>query len=89
MLKPILISPVIYVLELEEGKIYVGITLNFNQRLAQHLSGEGAKWTRLYKPKKVLEIIFENATEQLEHETTLKYIELHGKENVKGGFLTR
>ena len=88
-MKPLILCPVIYVLECEEGKIYVGITYNFNLRLAQHLAGEGAKWTRKYKPKRVIEIIHEDATHALEKITTLRYMEKFGVENVRGGPYTQ
>lgn len=65
---PLLVSPIIYVLELESEMYYIGITLNFNHRLAQHMNGTGAIWTRLYKPKRVVEIIHENCTLEMEPE---------------------
>ena len=88
-MEPIIVSPLIYVLELEENKIYVGITYNLNLRLAQHISGSGAKWTRLFKPKKVIEIIHTGITTMTENEVTLKYKELYGSENVRGGSYCR
>jgi len=75
----------IYVLLCEEDKYYIGITYNLNIRIAQHISGSGAKWTRLYKPKKVIEIIHEGITSTTENEVTLRYKELFGSENVRGG----
>jgi predicted GIY-YIG superfamily endonuclease len=82
---PILISPIIYVLELESDMYYVGITLNLNQRIAQHLNGTGANWTRLYKPKRCIEIIYENCSLQMENEVTKRYIEQYGADRVRGG----
>ena len=84
-MEPLLVCPMIYVLECAEGKYYVGITLDLNKRLAQHLAGSGAKWTRLYKPVKVVEIIHEGATLALENETTKRYMETYGADNVRGG----
>jgi predicted GIY-YIG superfamily endonuclease len=84
-MEPILVSPLIYVLELTDGKYYIGITLDFNKRLAQHISGQGAKWTRLWKPVRVVEIAHVGATLALENEITKKYMELYGPENVRGG----
>jgi predicted GIY-YIG superfamily endonuclease len=84
-MEPLVINSLIYVLECEEGKYYIGITYNLNLRLAQHLSGSGAKWTRLYKPKRVVEIIHSGCSLALENETTQRYITLYGRENVRGG----
>jgi len=84
-MEPILVSPLIYVLELVENKYYVGITMDLNKRLAQHISGHGALWTRLYKPVKVIEIVHDGATLALENEITKKYMDLYGAVNVRGG----
>jgi predicted GIY-YIG superfamily endonuclease len=88
-MEPLLVSPLIYVLECEEAKWYVGITYNLNLRLAQHISGNGAKWTRYYKPKRVAEIIHTGITSTTENETTLRYKALYGDENVRGGSYCR
>lgn len=44
----------VYVLECEDGKYYVGSTQNRKKRIEQHERGRGSKWTRLYKPIRVL-----------------------------------
>lgn len=44
----------VYVLECEDGKYYVGSTQNRKRRFKEHESGRGAKWTRMYKPIRVL-----------------------------------
>ena len=83
-MEPILVSPLVYVLELEGGNYYIGATHNFNMRIAQHISGNGAKWTRLHKPKSVVEIILD-ISKTTENATTLRYIDLYGPERVRGG----
>jgi len=88
-MEPIIVSPIVYVLELEDEKYYVGITYNLNIRLAQHIGGTGAKWTRLHKPKKVIEIIHCDITSTTENEVTRKYKELYGDANVRGGSYTK
>ena len=81
---PVVVSPLVYVLKLQDNKVYVGITMNFNLRWAQHMAGEGAKWTRMHKPLEVVEIIT-NASPGLEKAKTLEYMEEYGWENVRGG----
>lgn len=88
-MKPVLVYPIIYVLELEEEKWYCGITSNLNFRWAQHLAGDGAKWTRLYRPKRIAEVYTENCDERLENEITQRLCEKYGKENVRGGYWTK
>jgi len=82
--QPIIVQPCVYVLKLNCDKYYVGITYNLNLRYAQHLAGVAAKWTRLYSPLSIIEIITP-ATKQLEDQITLKYKEIYGDTNVYGG----
>ncbi len=89
MIKPILIQPILYVLLLENNKYYIGITMNLNQRIAQHFSGDGSKWTKLHKPITIVEVQIKNVDEKLENEITLHYINKYGKENVRGGSYCR
>lgn len=44
----------VYVLECEDGKYYVGSTTNRKRRYREHLRRKGSKWTRAYKPLRVL-----------------------------------
>ena len=81
---PIQLNACVYVLELEDDCIYVGATMNFNVRMAQHFAGMGAKWTKFHKPVKVLEVLYP-FTPGLENKITQKYFELKGKDNVRGG----
>ena len=84
-MKPIIVEPVVYVLQLEDEKIYVGITYNFNLRYAQHLCGQGAKWTRLHRPLHVLEI-HPAGSYELENAKTKEFMDRCGWDNVRGGY---
>ena len=86
-MKPVVVYPFVYVLELEGGKWYCGATTNLNYRWAQHVCGDGAKWTRLWKPVRIAEVHL--GDEILEREITARLCEQHGKENVRGGTHTR
>jgi len=83
-MEPILVFPLVYVLELESNKYYIGITNNLNYRYAQHLAGNGAKWTKMYKPIRVVEVVV-NATLAHENEITKRYMDQYGLDNVRGG----
>ena len=90
MLKPILIKPILYILKLEDDKYYIGITLNLNQRLAQHFSGEGSQFTKKYKPLEVLKVIYnDDINEDYENNLTLEYMQKYGWQNVRGGYYTK
>ena len=90
-MKPIVVNPVVYVLELEgdethEIYYYIGASMNLNNRLAQHFAGQGAKFCKLHKPQRVREVIsVEGEALVVEDATTLKYIAQFGAECVRGG----
>lgn len=73
----------IYVLKLEEDKYYVGRTSNILIRIEQHFKGEGAIFTKAFKPIKVIELS-EELTKQDERNKTLEYMEKYGWQNVRG-----
>jgi predicted GIY-YIG superfamily endonuclease len=85
----------LYVLKLEQGKYYVGVTArNVSKRVEEHKHGfMGAKWTKKYKPVKILDkkdlglMTFEKA-EKYETRVTIKYMDKYGVNNVRGGLLT-
>jgi len=78
----------IYVLECEDGNVYVGKTTRGKKRLQEHIKGRGAEWTKLHKPKKVLDY-YTNATDSDERKVTEQMIRKHGAKNVRGAHLTK
>jgi cellular nucleic acid-binding protein len=74
----------LYVLQLEDGKYYVGRTDDVAKRYAEHKSGSGSVWTSLHKPVKILET---HDSKTAEDETNLtKYLmKKFGVDNVRGG----
>ena len=75
---------VLYVLELEHSKYYVGRTRKpFEVRFQEHLSGKySIEWIRLHKPVRVMYVkpykLF------AERNTTFKMMYTHGIDNVRG-----
>ncbi len=84
----------LYILKLEQGKWYVGITSKtVEHRFAQHKNGFGANWTRKYKPIEIFDTKDLGGCEiekaQLfEGKVTREYMEKYGDNNVRGGDLT-
>ncbi len=74
----------IYVLKCEEGKYYVGKSYDFASRYKKHLVGEGAFWTKRYKPIGFIELL-ENVDKYDEDKYVWKYMEKYGIDNVRGG----
>jgi len=85
----------LYVLQLEQGKYYIGVTASTpERRFKQHLSGfAGARWTRKYKPLEIIdridlgEVSYLDA-EIIENKRTREYMQRFGLNNVRGGDLT-
>jgi cellular nucleic acid-binding protein len=78
----------IYVLQLENGKYYVGKTTDVMKRFAQHSNGTGAAWTRTYKPVRMLECRALNGDHD-ENNVTKDYMKKYGINNVRGGSYTQ
>lgn len=75
-----------YAIELAHNKFYVGITYNVNQRIAEHMQGHGARWTRLHKPTgNILSVQIGDE----ERNTTLKLMREKGWQNVRGSVWTK
>ena len=84
------ISLKLYLLELTGDKYYVGQTDDPEFRFNEHMSGKGAKWTRLHKPLHILltrTITVDTPVAAMLYENwmTLHYMERFGWENVRGG----
>ena len=74
----------IYILKLEQDKYYVGKSNNPNIKTEQYFVKNELKWTQKYKPLSIIEII-NNCDDSDEHKYTLKYMEIYGINNVRGG----
>jgi len=74
----------IYVLKCEEGKYYIGKSYDFPNRYKKHLAGDGAFWTRRYKPIAFVELLG-NVDKYDEDKYVWKYMEKYGIDNVRGG----
>jgi hypothetical protein len=74
----------IYILELEQGKYYIGKTTNPDFRIEQHFQSGGAIWTKKYKPLNVLEII-PDCDDYDEDKYTRRCMDKYGIDNVRGG----
>lgn len=82
----------IYILELEEGKFYVGKSSKPLARTGEHMvssihsdaSCSGSGWTAMYAPVKILRVIvsYDEFDEDL---YTFRYMKQHGIDNVRGG----
>ena len=74
-----------YTLELENGCYYVGWSSSWEKlgyRLNSHFTGQGAAWTKLHPPQRLIEAA--PGDKNLERETTLRLAKQHTWEKVGG-----
>lgn len=79
--------PGVYILELQDNKYYIGSSHNIYRRLIQHWSGNGSKWTSLFKPLKLITWIPTDTSELLKIENliTNAYVSKYSILQVRGG----
>ena len=73
----------VYVLELEDEFFYVGWSSDPCVRIAEHVTGRGALWTKLHPPLRVLSITPGGI--ELEDPTTILTMCQYGWRRVRGG----
>ena len=80
----------IYKLNLENGKKYIGKTVDMDRRMDQHFSGKGSKVTQKFKPidGEIVDVCNGFFSSELEQDHTNKNINKFGYENVRGGSYT-
>jgi predicted GIY-YIG superfamily endonuclease len=77
----------IYVLELAKGRVYVGHSTDVKRRIQQHMSGQGAAFTKAFPPTGVLLPrlgCVTGSSEAAERDETLRYMFLRGIPFVRG-----
>jgi len=76
---------IVYILELENGKYYVGHTKEMeHKRIMEHGYGRNsAQWTRIYKPITIIKTLPGSTMD--EDRITLHAMEVYGWSNVRGG----
>ena len=78
----------LYVLQLDDDKWYVGKTTDITKRFKEHQSGSGSAWTKIYKPVKMAEARTLKDKYD-ENNTTKEYMKKYGIDNVRGGSYTQ
>ncbi len=77
----------VYILELENGRVYVGTSKDVERRISQHINGCGAAFTRTFKPTGKLLPRLGNVSgngDAAERDETLRYMYLKGMLFVRG-----
>ena len=88
---PLTICPCVYTLKLQGDDavpyyMYIGSCYNLNQRLAQHISGVGARFTREHKFIEIIGVqLIDGDAIAAENARTLEMIAEYGSERVRGG----
>ena len=77
----------VYILELAEGRVYVGKSQDVRRRVAQHMAGAGSAFTKAYPPTgHLLPRLGDvrGGSDAAERDETLRYMFLRGIGNVRG-----
>jgi predicted GIY-YIG superfamily endonuclease len=77
----------VYVLELSQGRVYVGHSSDVKRRIQQHMAGQGSAFTKAFPPTGVLLPRLGRVTgsaEAAERDETLRYMFLRGIQLVRG-----
>ena len=77
----------IYILKLENNKYYIGSSRNVDKKYQKHVNGTICSWTKKYKPL-FIEKIIPSAHPYDEDKYTIKYMNMHGIDNVRGGLFS-
>ena len=80
----------VYVLALEGGKFYVGITRDLVRRYIEHKSHKGAAFTKRYKPVRIFykrntKQMYKIDAERIKQQVTIELMKKYGIDNVRGG----
>tara|TARA_B110000967_G_scaffold202195_1_gene240627 strand:+ start:400 stop:942 length:543 start_codon:yes stop_codon:yes gene_type:complete len=78
----------VYVLSLQNNKYYVGESINPKKRILDHFNGNGGGWTSMYKPETTCRPLSEPQWELWELTETLKRMNEHGIDNVRGSLFS-
>lgn len=84
----------VYVVDLEKGCKYVGVTFNPDIRMQEHINGQGSAWTRLHPPAsdKFFKLVEFDEYEMAlleENRLTMELMLRHGVERVRGGIYVK
>ena len=79
---------VIYILELENNKYYVGKTKNLEKRLQQHNDGTASHWTNIHKFIRLVQS-YPQTSPYEEDAKTIDMMEQYGIDHVRGGIYTQ
>jgi putative endonuclease len=73
----------LYILECAGGRLYTGITLDLEARFRAHSTGKGAKFTRSYKPERIVFVRrFKSRSEAQKEEHAIKRLSAQAKRDM-------
>ena len=73
----------LYILECAGGRLYTGITLDLEARFRAHAAGKGAKFTRSYKPERIVFVRrFASRSEAQKEEHAIKRLSAAAKRDL-------
>lgn len=72
----------VYIILTKDNTYYCGYTDNLEKRFSAHISGHGAKYTRMHKPEKIVfSKEFDSKQEAMSEEYRIKHLSRKQKED--------
>jgi len=73
----------VYILLCMDGSFYTGYTKNIDQRTRLHENGQGARYTKMHKPKRVAYVeLFDSRAKAMKREKAIKKLTHQQKQNM-------
>lgn len=70
----------VYIVQCEDGSLYTGYTTDIESRMKRHVKGQGARYTRMNKPTKLVHIErYHTRSEAMKRERQIKNLSHHQK----------
>ena len=73
----------VYIILCDDGTFYTGYTKNLNERTRLHVAGNGARYTKMHKPKQVAYVeVMDSRSQAMKREKAIKKLTHQQKLNL-------
>lgn len=73
----------VYIILCDDGSFYTGYTKDVNNRVKLHVNGQGARYTKMHKPKRISYVeSYEQRTEAMKREKAIKKLNHNQKQEL-------
>jgi len=76
--------PTVYLMALEHGAYYVGVSSDPEKELEAHREGLGPVWTQIHRPVRIVDVV-EHVPASEVNEVVRNFMGVYGMDRVRGG----